>query len=61
MLVFEEMVGFEVRLVGGIGGVNFENADLSWVVTLHRKQADNARLAFNAQTVNLVGKFKILS
>ena len=56
------MVGFEVRLVGGIGGVNFENTYLSWVVgTLHRKQADNARLALNAQTVNLIGKFKMLS
>ena len=61
LLVLLEVVGLQVLLIGFLGGIDFEDADLCRVLgTLHRVEADNTRLSFYTQTVHLVGKFEIL-
>ena len=48
-----EVVGLQVLLIGFLGGIDFEDANLCGVLgTLHRVEADNTRLSFHTQTVS---------
>ena len=60
LLVLLEMLRLQVLLIGGIRRINLKDANLRGVFgTLHREQADDARLTLHAQAVHLVGKRQI--
>ena len=47
-------------LIGFIGGIDFKDANLCGVLgTLHRVEADDARLALYTQAIYFVSKFEI--
>ena len=60
LLVLLEVVGLEMLLIGFIGGIDFKDANLCGVLgTLHRVEADDARLALYTQAIYFVSKFEI--
>ena len=59
LLVLLEMCGLDVALIGLLGGIDLEDANLRGVLsTLHREEADDTRLTLHAHAVHLVGKQK---
>ena len=55
------MVGLQVALVGLVGGINLEYADLAAVGgCLHGEEAHHTGLTLHAEAVNLVGIGQVL-